>query len=516
MSSEPRGALRHEALQLTLPDVLLATSERHGDATFLYHGDETVSYQEFVGRMQITAQLLREVGVVPGEHVLLVAGNSPAFLFWWFALNAIGAVAVPVDTALVGAGLRHVMSDSGARLVVGEASVLAEKREDYTLDGSLAVLIDGEPLQGVLKTAPEVTAELPLPGARPATILYTSGTTGPAKGVVVPHHAYVAAGSTMASSVGVRSDDRIMVVLPLFHANPQMYAVASAVVAGASLVLLPRFSASRFWADAERYGATAFTYVGTVLTILSATTAGRPEHSLRFCTGGGAPRDVWDRFEDELGIRVHELYGMTETGGFATVNTLEHRRRGTCGRPRPDMDLAIVNENDEPVAHGDPGQIVLRPRVPHIMFSAYHGRPKETLSSFGNLWFHTGDLGHLDDDGFLHFHGRSTSIIRRGGQNISPGDVERALALYPGIREAAVVGVPDEVMGQEVKAVLVLEQGHRLDVGELRTFLRQQVAGYAVPRYVEVVPALPKTATQKVLLRQLTGTGSDVIDAGGT
>lgn len=507
------------SLDASLTDVLLTTAQRDGSASFLHHDNQTLSYADFVVRMRQAAARLSAEGVGPGDHVLLVAGNTPAFLVWWFAVNAVGAVAVPVDTALVGAGLRHVMADCGARLMVGEPAVIDAKREDYTLDGALRVLADDTRLNGgaappALKSH-EPAGDVPA-GALPATILYTSGTTGPAKGVVLSHHAYVAAGRRMADAVGLTPDDRIMVVLPLFHANPQMYAVASAMVTGASLVLVPNFSASRFWSDAERYGATAFTYVGTVLTILSATTTQRPAHSIRFCTGGGAPPDVWAHVEDELGIAVHELYGMTETGGFATVTTLEHRRRGSCGRARPDMEVTIVDAGDRPVPAGEEGQVVVRCRSPHTMFAQYFGRAEETLRAFGNLWFHTGDLGHLDDDGYLYFHGRSTAIIRRGGQNISPSDVERAIALYPGVEEVAVVGVPDDVMGQEVKAVLVLEPGRALEVDALHTFLREQVAGYAIPRFVEVVGELPKTATQKVLLRKLTSTGPDVIDTRGS
>jgi acyl-CoA synthetase (AMP-forming)/AMP-acid ligase II len=503
------------SLDLSLVDVLLATTERDGEAAFLHYGDMTMTYAAFVRQMEATAQSLREAGVTPGENVLLVAGTTPDFLLWWFAVNRIGAVAVPVDVALVGAGLRHVVSDSGAALVVGEREVLDAKRADYTLDEQLSVMTElGDPAAppGGSRRGPEQ----PLPGTLPATVLYTSGTTGPAKGVVLPHHAYVAAGNEMVRAVGVTRQDRIMVVLPLFHANPQMYAVAAAVVGGASLILIPKFSASRFWADAEYYRATAFTYVGTVLSILAATTPERPRHSLRYCTGGGAPADVWAHIEDELGIAVHELYGMTETGGYATISTREHRRRGACGRVRPDMQLAVVDDADRPVPPGQEGQIVLRPVEPHVMFSGYHRRAESTLASYGNLWFHTGDLGHLDEDGFLHFHARSTAIIRRGGQNISPSDVERALAMYPGVEEAAVVGVPDDVMGQEVKAVLVLESGCRLDVADLRSFLRAEIAAYAIPRYVEVVDRLPKTATQKVLLRELTANGPAVVDAGAS
>ena len=504
------------SLDATLTDVLLATAERDGSAPFLHSEDGTVSYADIVARMRQVAGQLRHAGVRPGQRVLLVAGNTPSFLVWWFAINSLDAVAVPVDTALMGASLRHVMADSGAELVVGDDAVLDAKRDDYTLDGRLTVLTD----DAAAATAPAAAGstsdeqEVP-PGARPACVLYTSGTTGPAKGVVLPHQAYLAAGRTMADAVGLRRDDRIMVCLPLFHANPQMYAVASAVVVGASLVLVPKFSASRFWDDAVRFGATAFTYVGTVLSILASTTPQRPAHSIRFCTGGGAPADVWQHVEDVLGIAVHELYGMTETGGFVTVTTQQDCRRGSCGLARPDMDVAVVDTGDQPVAPGEEGQIVVRPKAPHVMFSGYQGRPEETLDAFDNLWFHTGDLGHVDDDGYLYFHGRSTAIIRRGGQNISPSDVERAVALYPGVEEVAVVGVDDQVMGQEVKAVLVLEPGHELDVEALRGFLREEVAGYAVPRYVEVVERLPKTATQKVLLRELKGTGPEVIDAGG-
>jgi crotonobetaine/carnitine-CoA ligase len=316
----------------------------------------------------------------------------------------------------------------------------------------------------------------------PATIQYTSGTTGRPKGVVLPHSSYLRSAEEMVAGLSLGPGDRIMTALPLYHANPQFYVIASALTAGCSIALSKRFVPAEFLQEAADLAATGFTYVGTVLSMILNRTPHSPEHQLRFCVGGGAPLTIWTAVEDRFGVRVHELYGATESGGFVTLNTTDRFRVGTCGRARPDVELAILDDQDNVLGPDSPGEIALRPRRPGLFFEGYYGRDDLTVARFRNLWFHTGDLGTLDEDGYLTFGGRKDLRIRRGGENIESEVVEEALRLHPLVKEVAVLGVDDEVMGQEVKAVLVADA--QLDVEDLLSSLDGRLPRFAWPRFI--------------------------------
>jgi crotonobetaine/carnitine-CoA ligase len=307
-------------------------------------------------------------------------------------------------------------------------------------------------------------------------------------------------------------DDRCMLVLPLFHANPQMYGVMSALHVGSTLILRERFSASAFFDDARRFAATGFTFVGTILSILAARhphTVG--DHTLRFCLGGGAPTKIWQEVEERFGIPVHELYGMTEIGGWVTANTISHRRLGSCGRSRPDMEVKIVDEDDRELGSDRQGEIVVRPREPDVILSGYYKQPDKMVEACRNLWFHTGDRGSLDADGYLYFHGRIKELIRRGGEMISPVEIETTLRKMPGIEDCAVVGVDDDILGQEVKVVAVASASDVTHRG-VRDYLAEFLPGYMLPRYVEFLDTIPKTETEKIQRHRIAYLDSRVHD----
>jgi acyl-CoA synthetase (AMP-forming)/AMP-acid ligase II len=473
--------------------------ETSGDDPFLLHGDRTISWRWLLDVVTRTATLLHRAGVRPGDRVLLACGNEPTFLYLWFGLRWLGATCVPLHAQATPAHARQIVTDAGIVFAVGDAASIARLRDEGGLPEEHTVLgfadaIDLERTVDGLPPHPCHRAN----AADESSLLYTSGTTGPPKGAVLSDAAFLAGGRELAAAIGIRSDDRIMIVLPLFHTNPQVYAVMTALATGCSLILLERFEPRRFLDQAIHYQATGFTYVGTVLAMLTRELPDTiPAHRLRFCTGGGAPIPLWAAIEDRLGVAVHELYGMTETGGWVTANHAGRQRRGSCGTVRSDMEVAVLDSDDIPRPPGEPGQICVRPRTPSVLFDGYHGRPELTLQRFRNLWFHTGDQGFLDDDGYLHFLGRADDMIRRGGENIRPGDVESVLAAHPGIEEVAVVGVPNEVVGQEVKAVVV-PRGPDFDPYGIHDFLDGRLPRFAWPRFVSVRQALPKTSTQKV------------------
>ena len=492
-----------------LIESLRRRAELDGDREFLVFGERSRTFRQVHEATARVAGYLLAQGVRPGERVLLVAGNSPLYCLWWFGLRRAGAVCVPLHlqataehaTAVVGEAeiTRAVTDAAGERLLAG-----------LGLDLAVSSFPDAEALEDRVADVPPADGGQSGDGA---SLLYTSGTTGRPKGVALSDEAMMTGAAELAAAIGITRDDRILLCLPLYHANPQIYGIGVALHTGCAVAIVPRFSASGFWDQARAHRATAFTYVGTVLSLL-ARQPPPADHRVRWCVGGGAPLPAWEHME-RCGIRVHELYGMTETGGWVTANTVDRYRKGTCGPVRPDMDCIVVDEHDHPVAPGGAGEIVVRPRRPSVLFDGYFRRPELTLSRMRNLWFHTGDRGMFDADGYLTFLGRVDSMIRRGGENILAQDVERVLADHPAVQEVAVVGVPDAVLGQEIRAVVVLRA--ELDLPALIGQLARRLPPAARPRYLAVVPALPKTATEKVqtaLLGEVSAADIDLATVG--
>jgi crotonobetaine/carnitine-CoA ligase len=445
------------------------------------------------------AARLAQHGIGAGDHVALLAGNGAGFLVAWFAINLRGAVAVTLNTQLLGDGLRYSLDQCEARLLVvdrewhqGRFAQLDARQRTLPLilleeDRALLASLGGTAVAAPVQVRP----------CEAATIMYTSGTTGLPKGVVNCHTTYLATGAATVQALGLAASDRIMVFLPLFHTNPQMYAVMSALTVGATLILLPRFSAGTFFEDAVRYRATGFTFVGTVLSILVARHPGEQRgHSMRFCFGGGSPPAVWEAVEQRFGVQVHEAYGMTETGGWSSANTVAAARFGSCGRPRPDLEIRVVDADDRPLAAGEKGEIVVRPLQPDVMLMGYWRQPQQMLAACRNLWFHTGDLGSFDADGFLYYHGRIKELIRRNGEMIAPAEIETALRRMPGLADCAVVAVPDAIAGDEIKAVIV--GAGPLRPADVQAFLAERLAPFLLPRYIEFSASIPKTETEKI------------------
>lgn len=466
------------------------------NAPFLTIPGSSTTYAEMVALVDAAAERLRGL-VAPGSRVMILCGNRPAFLVAWFAVNELGAVAVPVNTGVVGEALRYTADHSGAAVLLAESEFLNSR--DAVLRSrfaSEAVVVLDDTFE---RAASRVEAPPRLVAApdEASAILFTSGTTGYPKGVVISHDSYRHAGIDMVKASGLTPTDRIMVFLPLFHANPQMYAVMSAMECGAELIVLPRFSAGSFFDDARTFGATAFTYVGTVLSMLAARQAGEVrDHGLRWCVGGGAPANVWSEIEARFGIAVRELYGMTETGGWVSMNTASSTRTGSVGRARDQVDLAIMDENQRVLPAMASGEIVARSHRPNLFFTEYWDDESATRETVRDGWLHTGDRGFIDEDGYLYFEGRIKDLIRRAGEMISPTEIEAALGAHPAVAECAVAGAPDPILGEEIVAAVVLQKPATPD--DLLGFLKGRVAAYMIPRYIVLVDALPRTETTKV------------------
>jgi crotonobetaine/carnitine-CoA ligase len=489
---------------------------RHGTATFLVTDGGTYSFADVGDRARRFAGRLRAHGIVRGDHVALLAGNHAAYVVAWFGTAMAGGVLVALNNQLIADGLRYSIAQSESRLIVADREWidhaghhLSDEQKALPLiviedeAGFIAGLDADEPLD------PEALAPSDI-----ATILYTSGTTGLPKGVMNSHAAYAATGAATARLLELTAADRLMIVLPMFHVNPQMFGIMGALASGASVALRPRFSAGTFFEEAQRSGATGCTYVGTILAMLCRRHPGTlRDHGMRFCFGGGAPAEIWRAVEERFGMRVHEAYGMTELGGWTSANGVADRRFGSAGRIRDDIEVRIVDAEDREVAVGCRGEIVGRPRTAGVILAGYWNKPDIFVEATRNLWFHSGDLGAFDEDGFLYFHGRLKELIRRGGEMVSPIEVETRLLGMPGVIDCAIVGVPDPVMEEEIKAVVVTRGAFAPP--DVRLWLARHFPAHMLPRYVEFVSSIPKTETQKVQRSRLTSLEPPVIDLRG-
>jgi carnitine-CoA ligase len=497
-------------------DLLAANAQKHPDKTFLFVENRTYSFHDIHDAALRFASTLQSMGTQPGQHVALVAENTAAYLIAWFGINAAGCVAVTLNTQLIGDGLSYTLTHSDATMIIADAAWFETKLDRWTALARLPrieIHSDEESLnrlQEYARADPVVVSN-----SSPCTLIYTSGTTGLPKGVLNSHTCYLAVGRETVEMIELKPEDRCMVVLPLFHANPQMYAVMSALVVGSALIIRPKFSASAFFNDARRFAATGFTFVGTILSILVARhTSTDLENPLRFCLGGGAPLGVWKTVEERFGVRVHELYGMTEIGGWVTANRVTDRRLGSCGRVRDDMEVRIFDAEDRELAPGQDGEIVVRPSRPDVILSGYYKQPEKMVEASRNLWFHTGDQGCFDADGYLYFRGRIKELIRRGGEMISPVEIETVLRRLSGVADCAAVGVDDGILGQEIKIVVVRE-GSALSPEAIATYLAKHLPAFMCPRYIEFAQTLPKTETEKIQRHKLSQLSDAVIDVGG-
>jgi acyl-CoA synthetase (AMP-forming)/AMP-acid ligase II len=451
--------------------------------------------------------------IAPGEHVALVAGNSAAYVVAFLAINFAGGVAVCLNNALLGEAILYQIRQSDATLLLTDRAWEEGCTDDLRakLEAVPRIVIEDEASFMALAQTGSLRNPVKRRPDDPFSILYTSGTTGLPKGVVCTEASYLASGRDMAELLALTPADRTMVFMPLFHTNPQVYGLMAALHAGSALVIRERFSATDFFGDARRFRATGFTFVGSVLAILASRYAGDiKDHSLRYCVGGGTDVALVTDVEARFGFTVHELYGMTEIGGWISGSKASEIRVGTNGQVRQDIAVRIADDFDNEVLAGVRGEILVRPKQPGLILSGYYKKPEQFVASTRNLWFHTGDIGSLGADGYLSFHGRRGDVIRRGGEMIPPDAIERMMLQAPGIIDCAIVGVPDPTMGMEIKAVIVASRA--MTGKEIHAHLAPAFPKYMFPRYLEFVDHIPRTETAKIKRSELRDITEQVID----
>jgi crotonobetaine/carnitine-CoA ligase len=501
--------------EMDVKSLIRSRVDRYRDKTFLFFKDQKYTYEQLDRITNHAANAFRSIGITKGDKVAIMLPNCPEFLFTWFGLAKVGAVEVLINIQLKGTFLKHQIEigDSVAAIVGTSYLETFLPILDELLDLRTIIFLPHDnavrPPEGphyytywdwVLSHPDTSPPEVDIKDWDPLSIMFTSGTTGPSKGVVNSHKAYIRCGEDCAKTIGLTNEDRCYFVLPLYHGNPQMMAVMSALWVGGSLVIGERFSASRFFQEAKYYGATYFTYVGTILAILSKLPE-KPDDSdnpLRLCFGGGAPNDVWKLIENRFKIKIYEAYGMIEAGCITTINRDNKKRFGSVGVPRECFEVKIINQRDEEVAIGEVGEIAVRPRETFVMFDGYYHMADKTVESLRNLWFHTGDRARKDEDEFFYFEGRVKHTIRRKGENISSEAIENVINACPKVLESAVVGVPDEIAGEEIKAYIIARPDADLSPGEMIAWCGKGLPDFMIPRYIEFRDHFDKTGSEKI------------------
>jgi acyl-CoA synthetase (AMP-forming)/AMP-acid ligase II len=480
---------------------------------FLFHDGRRITYGDFDRLTNRTAHALLELGVQRGDRVTVAMGNSIEYLLAAFGALKAGAIYHPINATLGAAEISYILGHAEPRLIITDRDNVAHLRNDAVRLPSSATLAafaaagDVTDLDPLLARSADTAPAIDLTASDASTLLYTSGTTGNPKGVLFRHGSTGAAGHHFLEALGIDENDTILAVTPLFHGNA-WGAVGTALQAGGTVAFPKGFKASEFWPLVHESGATVLYTLGTILAILLTREQSELERTshLRVILGlGSAP--IRDQIIRRFGVKeVAECFGSTDAGVVTITPLGAAPRAGSCGPAVSGITLRVIDDNGNTLPVRQPGEILVQ--SPHCM-SEYFRDPEQTAQTVRDGWFHTGDLGYLDEDGWLYFVDRKKDVIRRGGENMSSAFIEKVLREHPRVVEAAVIGIPDPVLGQEVKAFIVANGPVTTD--ELREFASARLAKFQVPRLWEFRDSLPKTPTQRIekyKLRQESG-GSD-------
>jgi crotonobetaine/carnitine-CoA ligase len=486
--------------------MLQAQARKFGAKPLVQAGETSWSFAEAPELAARSAGRLQAAGVAPGDRVALICENRPEFIETFLGVAWLGAILVPINTASRGLQLRHILENSGAKLMVIEAALLGalEHVDLATLPLRTIWVIDSPssakvpPIAHPMPALGEVVPAAPTRPSDTLAILYTSGTTGPSKGVCCPHAQFFWWGVNTAHLLGVGGDDILCTTLPLFHTNA-LNTFFQALITGATAIFESRFSASAFFTTLAARRATVTYLLGAMVPILLSREAEAAEqgHRTRIALAPGVPGHFHAEFAKRTGIAILDGYGSTETN-FVIGSPIAECKPGTMGRLFEGFAARVVDVEDNEVPDGTPGELMLRAEAPFAFATGYFGTPEKTVEAWRNLWFHTGDRVIREPDGYYKFVDRLKDAIRRRGENVSSFEVEQVLLSHPEIATAAAYPVRSELAEDEVMAAIVRQPGSALDEVAIIRFCETRMPYFAVPRFLEFVDVLPATENGKI------------------
>ncbi len=527
--------IAHGATTLNLAKILEQQVMKRPEHPAVVFNDLRFSYRQLNALANQVANGLHALGIGPGDHVALSCPNLPYFPIAYFAILKTGATVVALNVLLKPREIAYHLKDSDAKALfcfegtaeLPMASMAKAAVDEVPLCEHLIVMTTNpaapSPVEGartlgqLMYNQPATYATYPTRPDDTAVILYTSGTTGQPKGAELTH-LNMTLNAMITRDLGLAVVDTspsaqnvVLITLPLFHSTGQTGQMNANLYGGNTLVLLPRFEPAAVLETMKREGVNLWTGVPTMFWALLQyakahnVDTGPIAERLLLTSSGGAPMPVelMREFEATFGVRVLEGYGLSETSPVAAFNHYDlPSKPGTVGQPLFSVEIMCVDDEDQPVASGAPGEVVIRG---HNIMKGYYKRPEDTAEVMRNGWFHTGDIGIIDEDGYLSIVDRKKDMILRGGYNIYPRELEEVLMTHPAVSMVAVIGVPDERLGEEVKACIVCKPGTQVTEDELMTWCKEQFAAYKYPRHIAFFDALPIGATGKILKRELRG-----------
>ncbi len=478
---------------------------RGADDTAAFYGKESATYKQLRAAVAAYRAYLHHAGVRAGDTVGLISRNAAEFVYSYLAIVSLGAIVVPLNFQLTAREIAYIINDAAAAHLITAAAL--------DLDAELARCgYRGELVQHVIPAVKARLAAESFPAApdlgdslgadSPCAIIYTSGTTGNPKGALLTHGNLVSNAAAFREALAVTAADNVLCVLPMYHCFAWTCAVLNPLLCGASITILEAFAPKETIAAIKEYRVTAVYGVPPMYNLLARIGDPGDLAGVRFFVSGGAPlpEKIARQFEEKYGLPIIEGYGLSEASPVVTLNPPAKTKYYSIGKPLPGLEVRVVGPKGETVAPGTVGEIVVK--GPSVM-QGYLNLPLETSLALRDGWLHTGDLAYQDAEGYLFIVDRLKDLIIANGENVYPREIEELLYAYPGVTEAAVIGMPDELRGQAARAYLVLAEGHALDKKALREYLAANLAGYKLPRDYVVLDALPKNQTGKILKRVL-------------
>lgn len=509
----------------TLGEDLAIKAARHGSKPYVTFEGEAYSYNRINDQAARIASSMSANGQQEGSAIGILLPNLPAYLEIFFATQRIGATAIPINTSLKDEGLAYILNNAGISMLFITHSLLAEiERIAPMLQQQPVIVIVPETKSESSTSCPQGAGYLcyaqalsekpqaePQRNVRPETpsmLMYTSGTTGYPKGVVYTYGTSQAKMTRFLAHLLIEEDDIYYTCLPLFHANALIVTALSVLYAGATLALSRKFSARNFWREIRETRATAFNTLGTMIAILMK----QPEdpldstHCVRRVVSAACPAALWEGFEKRFNVKLIESFGAVDGGGIVTMN-VGNAPVGSIGRPLGKVQWRLIDSGGNDVPVGQPGELIHYAGKQKSRAVNYYNNQQASADKTQDGWVHSGDLMWRDKNNFLFFAGRNSDSMRCGGENVSALDVENAVNRFPQALECAAFGVPSELAEEDVMVVVQPREGCTVQAAELAAFLEDKLPRYALPRYIRIVSALPKTETHRVIKHVLKNEG---------
>ncbi|MCH7882326.1 MAG: AMP-binding protein [Proteobacteria bacterium] len=512
---------------MNLSDLLTDRAAEYGNRKFLFferqavidkfnHLDQdsfrqTLTFRELDDRVNQACHYLSSQGLNQGDVFNLHLPNCPAFLILWFAGARLGAVMMPTNVLASAEELGYLLAHSSAKLAFTTAEHLHTLNQCQRKIACLEKIIPCDPysddpadasFEALVQRQPDTPWNCPVSETAMAAIMYTSGTTSKPKGVMVTHANYLTAGQTVADAIELDESDRHFIVLPLFHGNAQYYSTMSALLRGASIALMDRFSASRYFDKCIEYDCTVASLFAAPMRMLLAQPE-NPAHrdnSLRIVMyAQNLTAQQMHEWQQRFKAPLSQLWGMTETMGPPLMNPLRGERRNwTLGKPTGDYEIALVDETGKTVEFGQEGEITVKGIPGKTLMAGYFRNPEATDNTLRDCWLHTGDNAIQDEDGYYRFVDRKKDMIKRSGEHVAAGEVEAVILQHPAVFECAVIGLPDELRDESIVGVVVLHQGRHVSDTDLIEFCAGKLAKFRIPQQIIFEESLPKTSVGKI------------------